>query len=108
MNLNFEYIGAHISDYIKNENFFDTFKIGDIKTIMKYSHLTADQYVTLLKQSHSTINAKELYICTRNANVTIQNFEEIVSILKSVKEYMKFNIFDGIINFFKSKRQRNS
>ncbi|EAX88855.1 ankyrin repeat protein, putative [Trichomonas vaginalis G3] len=101
MDLNFEYIAAHISDYINKENFFDTFDIEDIKTIMKYSRLTADQFVTLLKQSSSTINTKELYNCTRKANITIKNFEEVVSILKSLKKYMKFNIFDGIIDFLK-------
>ncbi|EAX93938.1 hypothetical protein TVAG_307170 [Trichomonas vaginalis G3] len=101
MDLNFEYIAAHISDYINNENFFDTFDIEDIKTIMKHSRLTADQYVCLLKQSSSTINARKLYTCTLNANVTIKNFEEIVSILKSIKKYMKFSIFDGIIDFLK-------
>ncbi|EAY17772.1 hypothetical protein TVAG_016020 [Trichomonas vaginalis G3] len=98
MNLNFEYIAAHISDYIKNENFFDTFDMEAIKTIIKNSHLTVDQYNTLLKQSSPTINAKELYICTRKANVTIQNLEEVVSILKSLKKYMKFNVFDGIVD----------
>ncbi|EAY22946.1 hypothetical protein TVAG_076930 [Trichomonas vaginalis G3] len=103
MNLNFEYIAAHISDYIQNENFFDTFDIEDIKTIMKYLRLTADQFITLLKQSSSTINARNLYFCTQKANVTIQNFEDVVSILKSVKKYMKFNIFDGIINVFIQK-----
>ena len=71
--MNYEYIVAHISDYIQNENFFDTFNKEDIKQIMKYSTLTANQYVTLLKQSSTTIKAKELYVCTRNANVTIQN-----------------------------------
>ncbi|EAX95042.1 hypothetical protein TVAG_034710 [Trichomonas vaginalis G3] len=99
MDLNFEYIAAHISDYINNENFFYIFDIEDIKTIMKYSHLTADQYVTLLKQSHSTINSRKLYTSTRNANITIKNIEEVVSILKSVKNYMKFSIFNGIIDF---------
>ncbi|EAY11502.1 ankyrin repeat protein, putative [Trichomonas vaginalis G3] len=103
MNLNFEHIAAHISDFIKNENFFDIFEIEDIKTIMKNSHLTADQYITLLKQSSSTLNANKLYICTRKANVTIQNFDEVVSILKSVTKYMKFNIFDGIIDFINQK-----
>ncbi|EAY22794.1 ankyrin repeat protein, putative [Trichomonas vaginalis G3] len=103
MNLNFEYIAAHISDYIKNENFFDTFEIEDIKTIMKYSQLTADQYITLLKQSSSTLKANKLYFCTRNANVTIQNFDEVVSILKSVTKYMKFHIFNGIIDFINQK-----
>ncbi|EAY18542.1 hypothetical protein TVAG_462270 [Trichomonas vaginalis G3] len=105
MDLNFEYIAAHISDYINNENFFDTFEIEDIKTIMKYSHLTADQYVSLLKQSHSTISAKKLSLCTRVAKVTIKNFEEIVSILKSVKRYMKFSICDGIIDFLKQNEK---
>ena len=81
MDLNFEFIAAHISDYINNENFFDTFDMRDIKIIMKNSHLTADQYVTLLKQSSSTLNSKELYICTRKANIRVQNLEEIVSIL---------------------------
>ena len=65
---------------------------------MKYTHLTTDQYNALLKQSHSTIDSIKLYTCTRKANVTIQNFEEAISILKSVKEYMKFKIFDGIID----------
>ncbi|EAY08168.1 ankyrin repeat protein, putative [Trichomonas vaginalis G3] len=77
----------------------------DIKTIMKYSRLTADQYVTLLKQSLSTINAKELYTCTRKAKVTIKNFEEVVLVLKSVKKYMKFSIFDGIIDFLKHNEE---
>ncbi|EAX86968.1 hypothetical protein TVAG_471120 [Trichomonas vaginalis G3] len=73
----------------------------DIKAIMKHSRLTVDQFITLLKQSHSTINARKLYTCTRKANITIKNFEEVVKILKSVKRYMKFSIFDGIIDFLK-------
>ena len=110
INQNFEYIAAHISDYIANENLFDIFWIEDIKTIMKYSKLTSEQYITLLKQSRSTINAKELYICTRKANVTIQNYEEVISILQSIKQYMKFNIIDSIIDFLihKDKEMRDS
>ncbi|EAY23478.1 hypothetical protein TVAG_071420 [Trichomonas vaginalis G3] len=77
---------------------------------MKYSKLTSEQYITLLKQSRSTINAKELYICTRKANVTIQNYEEVISILQSIKQYMKFNIIDSIIDFLihKDKEMRDS
>ncbi|EAY22046.1 ankyrin repeat protein, putative [Trichomonas vaginalis G3] len=97
--LNFEYIGAHIDEYIRNENLFDTFDHEDIKTIMKYSKLTTTQFISLLKQSSPTINANKLYKCTRNANVIIQNIDEVFSVLKSVKKYMKFNIFDGIIDF---------
>ncbi|EAY18172.1 hypothetical protein TVAG_122380 [Trichomonas vaginalis G3] len=108
MNLNFEDIAAHVSDYIKNENFFDTFKIEDIKRIMKYSHLTTDQYVTLLKQSHSTISAKKLYLCTRDAKVTIQNLDEVVLILRAVKKYMKFKTFDSIIDALNQKEKEMS
>ena len=108
MNLNFEIIAAHVSDYIKNENFFDTFEIEDIKRIMKYSHLTADQYVTLLKQSHSTISAKKLYLCTRDAKVTIQNLDEVVLILRAVKKYMKFKTFDSIIDALNQKEKEMS
>ncbi|EAY09555.1 ankyrin repeat protein, putative [Trichomonas vaginalis G3] len=107
MNMNYEYIAAHISDYIKNENFFNTFDIEDIKKIMKYSNLTTIQYITLLKQSSKTISAKNSFICTRNANVTIQNKEEVVSILKSVKKYMKFKIMDGIINILDQKEKES-
>ncbi|EAY15712.1 ankyrin repeat protein, putative [Trichomonas vaginalis G3] len=105
LDLNFEYIAAHISDYIQNENFFDTFDISDIKTIMKYSCFTFDEYITLLKQSSPTLTAKELYISTRKASVTIQNFEEVISILKSIKKYMKFNTFDGIIDFINENQK---
>ena len=91
MDLNYEYIAAHISDYIENENFFDTIEIKDIEKIMKHSHLTVDQFNTLLKQSSSTISSRKLYTCTRKAYVTIQNNEDILSILKSVKKCMKFN-----------------
>ena len=98
IHLNFEYIADHVSDYIENENLFTIFELEDIETIMKYSHLTADQYISLLKQSHSTITPTELYICTRNANVIIQNFQDVISILESVKKFMNFNIFDNIIS----------
>ncbi|EAY22690.1 hypothetical protein TVAG_476190 [Trichomonas vaginalis G3] len=102
---NYEYIAAHISDYIQNENLFNVFEMEDLRTIMKLSKLTATQFKTLLKQSSSTINARELYICTRKANVSVQNAEEAVSIMKSVKKYMKFNIFDGVIDVLNQKGQ---
>ncbi|EAY04824.1 hypothetical protein TVAG_226370 [Trichomonas vaginalis G3] len=60
---NYEYIATHISDYIKEGNFFDAFKIEDIKKIMKISNITATDFIALLKQSHPTIKANELYAC---------------------------------------------
>ncbi|EAY14499.1 Ras family protein [Trichomonas vaginalis G3] len=68
---------------------------------MKYSKLTTTQFLSLLELSSPTINTNELYTCTRNANVTIQNIDDVFTVLKAVKKYMKFNIFDDIIDFLK-------
>ncbi|EAY13708.1 hypothetical protein TVAG_371820 [Trichomonas vaginalis G3] len=66
---------------------------------MKFTTLTTNDFITVIKQSRSSIKANELYICTRNANISVQNFEDIVSILKSLQKYMKLRILDGVINF---------
>ena len=71
--LNYEYAGAHIKDYIENNSLFDTFEVNDIKTIMKYAKLTSDDFNTLLNQSRSHAKARELFICTRKANISINN-----------------------------------
>ncbi|EAX84670.1 hypothetical protein TVAG_017290 [Trichomonas vaginalis G3] len=66
---------------------------------MKLTTLTTNDFITVMDQSRSSIKAKELYMCTRNANISVQNFEDIVSILKSLQKYMKLRILDGVINF---------
>lgn len=81
---NFEYIGAHVEDYIDDNKLFATFEIEDIAKIMKFSNLSTNNFITILKQAHSITDANTLYSCTRNANVMIQNFEEVISLLKSV------------------------
>ena len=96
---NYEYIAAHIKDYIDADKLFSTFETNDIKKIMKFTTLTTNDFITVIKQSRSSIKANELYICTRNANISVQNFEDIVSILKSLQKYMKLRILDGVINF---------
>ncbi|EAX92886.1 hypothetical protein TVAG_467330 [Trichomonas vaginalis G3] len=98
LELNYESIAAHIKDYIDGDKFFNTFETQDIEKILKISQLSANDFITLLKQSRSTINANKLYECTRATNVSVQNLEEVVAILKSVKKYMKLRIFDGIID----------
>ena len=96
---NYEYIAAHIKDYIDADKLFSTFETNDIKKIMKFTTLTTNDFITVMDQSRSSIKAKELYMCTRNANISVQNFEDIVSILKSLQKYMKLRILDGVINF---------
>ncbi|EAY22247.1 ankyrin repeat protein, putative [Trichomonas vaginalis G3] len=100
---NYEYTASHISDYIIEGNFFDIFEIKDIKKIMKISNLTANDFTDLLQQSHHTIKTNELYACTRNSNIHIQNMEDVISTLKSMKEYMKLRILGGIIDFLDHK-----
>ena len=98
VNLDFEYLGAHLNDYIQEGNFFDVFEVDDIERIMEYSKLTTNDFVTLLKQSESIINANELYQCTRNANISICNAQDAILILQTVRKYMNLRIFDGIID----------
>ena len=100
---NYEYIAAHISDYIKEGNFFDVFEVEDIKKILKNSNLTTNDFITLLKQSHHAIKTNKLYTCARNANVSIQSFEDVILTLKSIKKYMKLGILNSIIDFLNQK-----
>ncbi|EAX95928.1 hypothetical protein TVAG_360890 [Trichomonas vaginalis G3] len=105
---NFEYIAAHIKDYIDEDKLFSTFETDDIKEILKYATLNANDFNTLMKQSHSTIKANKLYVCARDTKVSIQNYEDVVSVLKSVKKYMKIRILNGVINFLKQTQKENS
>ncbi|EAY23558.1 histone-lysine N-methyltransferase, H3 lysine-9 specific, putative [Trichomonas vaginalis G3] len=66
---------------------------------MKFTNLTTNDFITLLKQSQSIVKANELYTCIRNANVSIQNYEDVINILKSSKKYLKLAFLDGIIDF---------
>ncbi|EAY20386.1 hypothetical protein TVAG_109980 [Trichomonas vaginalis G3] len=105
---NFEYIAAHICDYIKENNFFDVFEIEDIKKILKISNLTTNDFIALVQQSHQTIKANELYICIRNTNISIQNMEDVISVLKSLKKYMKLEMLNGVIDFLDHKEKETS
>ncbi|EAY19481.1 hypothetical protein TVAG_136120 [Trichomonas vaginalis G3] len=97
----FEYIAAHLDDYINDDKLFSVFETEDIIKILKLSHLTANDFINLLKQSPYTIKTNDLYKCTRKTNVSIQNFEEVVSLLKCIKRYLKLGILDGVIDILK-------
>ncbi|EAX97508.1 hypothetical protein TVAG_429440 [Trichomonas vaginalis G3] len=96
---NYEYIAAHINDYIQEEKLFDVFELKDLKKILSLANLTSEDFITLLKQSKSTLDENELYKCTRNTKVSIRNYQEVISTLKSVRKYMNFTMLDGIIGF---------
>ncbi|EAY11493.1 hypothetical protein TVAG_248600 [Trichomonas vaginalis G3] len=101
---NYEYIANHIKDYIEENKIFSVFETQDIKKIMDLSQLATNDFVKLLKQSYPTIKPNKLYKCTRKANVSIQNFEDVISIFKTIKKYMKLRILDGVIDFLIHKQ----
>ncbi|EAY05496.1 hypothetical protein TVAG_080880 [Trichomonas vaginalis G3] len=95
---NYEYIAAHIKDYIEDNKFFDTFAKEDICRIMKNANLTPKDF-TLLNQSTSAIKPYELYVCIRNAKVSIKNSKEAILFLKSMQKFLNLQVLDGVIDF---------
>lgn len=55
-------------------------------------------FIQILKQSPNTLKANELYECACNTKLVINNLEEVISALKSVRKYMDIGLLDGIIN----------
>ncbi|EAY22329.1 hypothetical protein TVAG_378080 [Trichomonas vaginalis G3] len=92
-------MAAHIKDYIQEGKLFDIFELKDLKEILKLANLTSEDFITLLKQSESTLDGNKLYKCARSTNVSIRNYQEVISTLKSVRKYMNFTMLDGIIGF---------
>ncbi|EAX97142.1 hypothetical protein TVAG_469160 [Trichomonas vaginalis G3] len=99
LTINYEYTADHINDYVQAETFFHLFDVEDIPKILKNLKFSANDFVTLIMQSHNTITSSELYICTRKANVSVKNLDEVISTLKSVKTYMKLGVLNGIVDF---------
>lgn len=97
--LNYEYIAAHINDFINNGTVGNIFETRDIKLALKSAILTPDDFENLLKQINNTNSTKELYSCTRNASIYINNFQDIISTLRAVENFMKLRFLDIIIDF---------
>lgn len=99
--LNHQYIGAHIRDYIENNNMFDLFELSDVKSILKYANLNLDNFSQLLMQSAPIFKLPDLCKCIVNTNVRINNIREVILLLKSIRKYMNFGIFDQAIAILK-------
>ncbi|EAX95584.1 hypothetical protein TVAG_370880 [Trichomonas vaginalis G3] len=106
--LDYEYIGSHIKNYIREDKLFSTFEVEDIGSIMKFANLTPDDFNSFLTQSHSVISARKLYTGTRNANISINNIRDAISTLKSVQKYMKMRILEGIIGVLEQLQKDQS
>ena len=65
----YEYMAANINDYIQEGNLFEIFELKDLKQILKLANLTSEDFITLLKQSKSTLDENKLYECARNTKV---------------------------------------
>ena len=101
--LNYEYIANHITDFIEENTLFDIFESRDIKHIMKYAYLTSNEFINLIKQSHSTIDTDILITCTKNTSISIKDSNEAIKLLKSARKYMKLRLFDELIDILNQK-----
>ncbi|EAX96362.1 hypothetical protein TVAG_337940 [Trichomonas vaginalis G3] len=98
----------YIKEYINSNNIFGVFEYNEIEEILKISKLTTKDFITLLNQSSNTVDPIDLYKCTRNTNVSIQKFEEVISFLNSIKDFMKLGILDGVIDFIQQLQKQVS
>ncbi|EAY02885.1 hypothetical protein TVAG_174270 [Trichomonas vaginalis G3] len=95
---NYEYIADHIRDYFQENKFFDVFEAEDIKKIFEKSKLSIDDFSFILKQSSSIMKAKDIYTLARCATLLPKNLKDVITIMKSLKEYLNFRIFDKVID----------
>ncbi|EAY09616.1 hypothetical protein TVAG_056600 [Trichomonas vaginalis G3] len=105
LEVNLEYMAAHISDFITDEYFFESFELEDIKNIMKNSNFNTNDFTFLIELSYHTIKAHKLYLCARKANVCVQNMEDVILILKSIRKNMKLRVLNSIIDYLDREKK---
>ncbi|EAX95942.1 ankyrin repeat protein, putative [Trichomonas vaginalis G3] len=94
----FEYTAAHIMEYIEDDRFFDIFEPNDIAKIFKLAKLTLSEFNIVLDKVSRTGNANILFPYVLNTNVSVDTFQEVISILSSVKKYAHYKFLNGIID----------
>ena len=95
----FEYFGTHIKDYIKGNKLFQVFDIDGIELIFKHAKFNVNDYISLLEQSYSTNHSGKLSAVALKASVSMNNFEEVISTLKSIRQCLNLRFFAGLIDF---------
>ncbi|EAX90254.1 ankyrin repeat protein, putative [Trichomonas vaginalis G3] len=100
---NYDYIAANIKDYIEDDKLVSIFELDDVKIILEGANLASNDFITLMDQYSSRITTQELYKTLRNANVSIEDDQEVISTLVALKKYMKLGALDGIINYLNQK-----
>lgn len=105
---NFEYIASHIHEYIEQENLFNIFDETDIKTILKSTKLTPKNYNSLLQQGNDKFSVSKLYKLTQDASVCMNDYQDIVSVLNSMKSYFKIRLLDNILDTLEQINKHNN
>ncbi|EAX94359.1 hypothetical protein TVAG_488980 [Trichomonas vaginalis G3] len=109
LSINHQYIASHISDFIEDGKLFVVFDKQDILKIMEFGYFYYDEFINLLKQSSPTMDATDLYIYTRCANIYIDNCKDAVTFLKSLRRYLKMELFNDVIDIlYKCQTQGSS
>ncbi|EAX87513.1 hypothetical protein TVAG_085800 [Trichomonas vaginalis G3] len=94
---NFEYIAEHHEIFIEDCKLFTVFGDEEIEKILKLTNLSPNEFISLIRHIPSTVNEDKAYIHLLNANVSLNNFKEAISILTVIKKKMKFQLFNNII-----------
>ena len=100
---NYEYMGAHVKDYLIDNKLFSLFEMDEIEKIFDYVTFTADDYISFLEQSQNEIPTEQLAIIALKVNVSMNNNQEAISILKSLRNILNLKFFDSLITFFEFK-----
>ncbi|EAY23522.1 hypothetical protein TVAG_071860 [Trichomonas vaginalis G3] len=93
----YEYIAAHINDYIEDGVIIDIFSEEDFKFYFNSAKLTPTNFIELLRQISSHFTKKDLNYSI--PTFSISNSDEAISILEAVKKHMCLRFHDEIIDF---------
>ncbi|EAY00648.1 ankyrin repeat protein, putative [Trichomonas vaginalis G3] len=99
---NYEYMGAHVKDYLIDNKLFSLFEMDEIEKIFDYVTFTADDYISFLEQSQNETPTEQLAIIALKVNVSMNNNQEAISILKSLRNILNLKFIDSLITFLSS------
>ncbi|EAY20339.1 hypothetical protein TVAG_193150 [Trichomonas vaginalis G3] len=99
LTLDYEYIGAHINEYIEAENLFDVFYFEDLEMIFKYVNMTPEIYNSIHKLANGKFDISKLF---KKSSCTAKNLQDVISTLEIIKENMNVNLLNDSIIVLKN------
>lgn len=94
-----EYIVAHIKEYIYDNYLFHIFHPKDLEMIFNHINFAPNDYIDILGQLSTIENSVHLCALSLKANVSIETFQDVISILKSVRKCTSMKFLDSIIEY---------